>query len=104
MRRRLALASTALLTAGVALATSASGAMGLTAGVVDAQPNAVSFGNVAASAPQTITETLTDTGTSTVNISSTSLSGPEQGDFSLSNNSCKGAADGPNNTCSVDVT
>jgi hypothetical protein len=88
----------------VALATSGSGAMGITAGVFDAQPNAVSFGNVAASAPQTITETLTNTGASTVNISSTSLSGPDQGDFSLSNNSCNGAAVDPNNTCSVDVT
>ena len=62
MRRRLALASTALLTVGVALATSGSGAMGITAGVFGAQPNAVDFGNVAASAPQTITETLTNNG------------------------------------------
>lgn len=104
MRRRLALASTALLTVGVALATSGSGAMGITAGVFGAQPNAVDFGNVAASAPQTITETLTNNGAGTVNISSTSLSGPDQGDFSLSNNSCQGAAVDPNNTCSVDIT
>ena len=104
MRRRLTLASTALLTVGVALATSGSGAMGITAGVFGAQPNAVSFGNVAASAPQTITETLTNTGSNTVNISSTSLSGSDAGDFSLSNNSCNGAAVDPNTTCSVDVT
>jgi len=104
MRRRLALASTVLVTVGVALATPGSGAMGITAGVFGAQPNAVDFGNVAASAPQTITETLTNNGASTVNISSTSLSGTNQGDFSLSNDSCQGAAVGPNNTCSVDVT
>jgi len=104
MRRRLALASTVLVTVGVALATPGSGAMGITAGVFGAQPNAVDFGNVAASAPQTITETLTNNGASTVNISSTSLSGTNQGDFSLSNDSCQGAAVSPNNTCSVDVT
>ena len=104
MRRRLALASTVLVTVGVALATPGSGAMGITAGVFGAQPNAVDFGNVAASAPQTITETLTNNGASTVSISSTSLSGTNQGDFSLSNDSCQGAAVSPNNTCSVDVT
>ena len=104
MRRRLALASTVLVTVGVALAAPGSGAMGITAGVFGAQPNAVAFGNVAASAPQTITETLTNNGASTVNISSTSLSGTNQGDFSLSNDSCQGAAVSPNNTCSVDVT
>ncbi|HKV68125.1 MAG TPA: choice-of-anchor D domain-containing protein [Gaiellales bacterium] len=96
--------STVLLTVGVALAASGSGAMGITAGVFGAQPNAVDFGNVAGSAPQTITETLTNTGATTVNISSTSISGQNQGDFSLSNNSCNGAAVDPNNTCSVDVT
>jgi len=104
MGRRLALASTALLAVGVALATSDSGAMGITAGVFGAQPNAVSFGNVAASAPQTVTETLTNNGASTVNISSTAISGPDQGDFSLTNDSCQGAAVDPNTTCSVDVT
>ena len=104
MRRPLALASTVLVTVGVALAAPGSGAMGITAGVFGAQPNAVDFGNVAASAPQTITETLTNNGASTVNISSTSLSGTNPGDFSLSNDSCQGAAVGPSNTCSVDVT
>ena len=104
MRRRLALLSTVLLTVGVALAASGSGAMGITAGVFGAQPDAVSFGNVAASAPQTITETLTNNGSSTVNISTTSISGSDQGDFSLSNDSCQNAAVAPNNTCSVDVT
>src|SRR5437763_7456019 len=104
MRHRLALASTALLTVAVALAATGSGAMGITAGVFQAAPNNVAFGNVAASAPQTISETLTNGGGSTVTISSDSLSGPDQADFKLRNDGCQGAAIDPNHTCSVDIT
>jgi hypothetical protein len=104
MRRRLALASTALLTVAVGLATTGSGAMGITGGVFGGQPGTVAFGNVAASAPQTITETLTNTGAAAVMITSTNVSGPDQGDFKLTNDSCQNTSVDPNATCSVDVT
>jgi hypothetical protein len=103
MRRRLALALTALVTVAIALAATGSGAMGISAGVFSASPDSVAFGHVAASNPQTITETLTNTGSSTVTISADSLSGPDQGDFSLSNDNCQNAAVDPGQSCSVDV-
>jgi hypothetical protein len=63
----------------------------------------VAFGHVAASSPQTLTETLTNGGGTTVTISSDSLSGPDQGDFSLSNDSCSGPINA-GDSCSVDIT
>ncbi len=104
MRRRLVLALTALLTLAIALAATGSGAMGISAGVFQATPDSAAFGNVAASNPQTITETLTNNGSATVTISSDTVSGPDQGDFNLSNDGCNNAAVDPGNTCSVDVT
>jgi Abnormal spindle-like microcephaly-assoc'd, ASPM-SPD-2-Hydin len=103
MRRRSVLALIALATLAVALASSGPGASAISTGVFTAAPDNVAFGHVAASAPQTITETLTNGGNATVTISSDSLSGPDHGDFSLGNDSCHGGVD-PGQTCSVDIT
>jgi len=100
--RRTLLALTALASLLVVLATGGSGALGSTGGVFDESPTAVSFGHVSGTNPQTKTETLTNTGSSTVNISSVQLNG--SGDFAIASNSCNGAAVDPNQTCSVDVT
>jgi hypothetical protein len=102
-RRRPVFVLIALAALAVALALTGSGASAISPGVFTAAPDNVAFGHVAASSPQTITETLTNGGNSTVTISSDSLSGPDQGDFSLSADSCHGAVD-PGLTCSVDIT
>src|SRR4051794_2173765 len=102
-RRRLVLALVALATVAVALASVGPGASAISPGVFTASPPDVAFGHVAASSPQTITETLTNGGSATVTISSDSLSGPDQGDFSLGSNTCHGAIS-PGDHCSVDVT
>lgn len=103
MRRRPVLAFTALVTVAVALAATGSGASAISSGVFTASPDSVAFGHVAASSPQTLTETLTNGGGTTVTISSDSLSGPDQGDFSLSNDSCSGPINA-GDSCSVDIT
>src|SRR4051794_20786781 len=103
MRRHLLLALIALATVAVGLGSAGSGATAISPGVFTASPPDVAFGHVAASSPQTLTETLTNGGNATVTISSHSLSGPDQGDFSLANDSCHGAID-PGLTCSVDIT
>jgi Abnormal spindle-like microcephaly-assoc'd, ASPM-SPD-2-Hydin len=103
MRRRTVLALIALVTVAVALAATGSGASAISSGVFTASPDSVAFGHVAASSPQTITETLTNGGTTTVTISSDSLSGPDQGDFSLSHDSCAGPINA-GGSCSVDIT
>jgi hypothetical protein len=70
--------------------------------VLDESPNAVSFGHVSGNNPQTKTETLKNTGFSTVHISSAQLSGPS--DFQILSNGCDGADVDPNQSCSVDIT
>jgi hypothetical protein len=103
MRRRSGLALIALATLAVALASAGSGASAISTGVFTAAPDSVAFGHVAAGSPQTITETLTNGGNATVTISSDTLSGPDQGDFSLAHDSCNGPVPA-GQTCSVDIT
>jgi hypothetical protein len=99
--RRTLIALTALASLAV-FASGGSGALGISPGVFGAAPDSMSFGQVSGNNPQTKTETLTNNGSSTVNISSATLSG--SGDFSLSNNTCNNAAVDPNQTCTVDIT
>ncbi|HEY2790501.1 MAG TPA: choice-of-anchor D domain-containing protein, partial [Gaiellales bacterium] len=104
--RRTGIALTALATVAIALAASGSGALGITSGPLVATPDSVSFHHVAQSTQQTITETLENQGTVTLNINSVGLSGPDQGDFSLSNNTCANSQSTLNvgDQCSVDIT
>lgn len=65
---------------------------------------ALNFGNQndgTQSAPQTIT--VTNTGNSTLNISSVAISGSNQNDFNQTNN-CTGAGIAPQLTCAISVT
>jgi hypothetical protein len=104
MRRRSILALIGLATLAVALASAGSGASAISAGVFTAAPDSVAFGHVAASSPQTITETLTNGGNATVTISSDTLSGPDAGDFSLGSDGCHGTSVDPGRSCSVQNT
>src|SRR5690348_1194912 len=102
-RRRPVFVLIALAALAVALASAGSGAMAISSGVFTASPDNVAFGHVAASSPQTITEMLTNGGNSTVTISSDSLSGPDQGDFALSNDTCQQAINA-GDSCSIHIT
>jgi HYDIN/CFA65/VesB family protein/centrosomal CEP192-like protein len=102
-RRRPVFVFIALAALAVALASAGSGAMAISSGVFTASPDNVAFGHVAASSPQTITEMLTNGGNSTVTISSDSLSGPDQGDFALSNDTCQQAINA-GDSCSIHIT
>jgi hypothetical protein len=105
--RRTLLALTALASLLVVLATGGSGALGsITTGPLSASPANMGFGHVAQGVPQTITETLTNNGSQPLNIQSVQVSGPDQGDFNLSNNTCTSTQSSLNvgDSCSVDVT
>lgn len=97
--RRTLIALTALASLLVFTGSSASG---ISTGVFSATPDSMSFGHVSGNNPQTKTETFQNTGGSTVNVSSVTISGSN--DFTLSNNNCNGTAVDPNQTCTVDVT
>jgi Abnormal spindle-like microcephaly-assoc'd, ASPM-SPD-2-Hydin len=103
MRRRTVLALIALVTVAVALGSAGSGASAISTGPFTASPDPVAFGHVAASSPQTITETLTNGSGGTVTISSVSVSGTDQGDFSIGSNTCPGAVTAGAN-CTLDIT
>src|SRR6478609_7191545 len=93
MRRRLALASTALLTVVVALATT---------GSLGAQPDPVQF-NTQAVGVSTPTRTVTfsdDTGTVPIQIQNVSATS----DYSVSNDNCSGTTLNQGDTCTVAVT
>lgn len=106
--RRTGIALTALATIVIALGASGSGALAITSGPLSASPDSVSFLHVAQGTQQTITETLTnDQGTVTLNISDVQVSGPDKGDFTLSNDTCmtsQSTLNPPNDQCSVDIT
>ena len=54
------------------------------------------------SAPQT--ETVTNTGTANLTISTVTVGGTNAGDFATSADTCTGATVTPNSTCTVNVT
>src|SRR6476619_8179973 len=102
MRRRLALASTALLSVVVALATTGSGAMAFDPGPLAAQPDPVHF-NTQAVGVSTPTRTVTfsdDTGTVPIQIQNVSATS----DYSVSNDNCSGTTLNQGDTCTVAVT
>jgi hypothetical protein len=101
--RRTGIALISLATLVIAAASSGSGAFAIDPGVFSSSPNSADFGNVGLGAPpQTITETLTNMGSSTVNMQGDSLTG--SGDFNITADSCNNSAIDPNNSCSIDVT
>jgi hypothetical protein len=102
MRRRLALASTALLTVVVALATTGSGAMAFDTGPFGAQPDPVQF-NTQAVGVSTPTRTVTfsdDNGTVPIQVQNVSATS----DYSVSNDNCSGTTMNQGDTCTVAVT
>lgn len=77
---------------------------GFTIGM-SATPNPVNFGSVGtgtSSAPQTVT--VTNGGSTSVNVTTTTVGGTNPGDFSLSNNTCAGATVTAGGSCAFDVT
>jgi hypothetical protein len=72
---------------------------------VSLSPASLNFGNQpknTTSAP--LTETVTNTGTATLTISSASLTGTNPGDFAKTGDTCTGANVAPSGTCTITVT
>jgi hypothetical protein len=66
-------------------------------------PSSLAFGSQNLSSPKTLALTITNTGTAALNITGTSLSGPNSADFTAALNTCSSPFS-PGGNCSLNVT
>jgi hypothetical protein len=102
MRRRLILASTALVTLAVALGLAGSGASAISTGPLGAAPDPVAFGTqaVGVTTPAKTVTISDDTGSSPITIQNVTASS----DYNVDTDNCSNQVLNQNDTCTVTVT